>query len=258
MLRALFERGVRPDLLVGTSAGALNAAYVASRSPTVQTAESLERVWRSLHRQDVFPIHPPTLIGGLGKQRDHIVPNRPLRRLIARHLELERLEDAAIPVHVVTFDLLSGQEVRLSHGPALEAVLAAATIPGALPPVRWREHLLVDGGVVNNTPVSHAVELGAERIYVLPTADPTDMGRPLAPQGALDAAIHALTLLVGSRLQADLERYASAAELIVLPAVGAERVQPTDFDHAHRLIHSALSAARAALSNTNLPEQVAA
>ena len=253
MLRALFEPGIRPDLLVGTSAGALNAAYFASRSPSVQTVQALGRVWCSLHRQDVFPIHPPTLIGGLGKQRDHIVPDRPLRRLIGRHLELERLEDAAIPVRVVAFDLLSGQEVRLSHGPALEAVLAAATIPGVLPPVRWDEHLLVDGGVVNNTPISHAVELGAERVYVLPTCDPTDLGRPLARQGALDAGIQALTLLVGSRLPAGLERYAAAAELIVLPAAGAEQVQSTDFDHAHRLIASAHSAARAALTNPGAP-----
>jgi NTE family protein len=55
--------------------------------------------------------------------------------------------DALIPVHLVAFDLLTGTEVRLSSGPALEAVLAAAAIPGVLPPVRWDDRLLVDGGV---------------------------------------------------------------------------------------------------------------
>ncbi|MBV8217967.1 MAG: patatin-like phospholipase family protein [Solirubrobacterales bacterium] len=258
MLRALYERGISPDFIVGTSAGALNAAYVASRAQTVLTASDLARLWCSLHRQDVFPIHPPTLIGGLGKQRDHIVPDRPLRRLISRHLQLACLEEAPIPVHVVTFDLLSGQEVRLSRGPALEAVLAAIAVPGVLPPVRWGEHLLVDGGVVNNTPISHAVELGAERIYVLPTADPEDLGLPLAPEGALDAAIHAFTLLVGSRLQADLARYAGAAELIVLPAAHTPRVQPTDFEHSHRLIASALTASREALSVARATVAIAA
>jgi NTE family protein len=72
-------------------------------------------------------------------------------------------------------------------------VLAAAAIPGVLAPVRWHERLLVDGGVVNNTPISHAVELGAERIFVLPTQDPTHRGLPLGPRGALDAAVHAFT-----------------------------------------------------------------
>ena len=258
MLRALYERGITPDFLVGTSAGALNAAYVATRPQTVQTAKELARVWRGLHRQDVFPIHPPTLIGGFTNHSDHLVPDAPLRRLAGRHLELERLEQADVPLHLVCFDLLSGQEVRLKDGPALEAVVAAAAIPGVLPPVRWGERLLVDGGVVNNTPISHAVELGAERIYVLPTEDPTARGLSIPPRGALDAAVHAFTLLVGARLEADLARYADAAELIVLPAANPEHVQPTDFDHADLLIRTALHAARTALKPMPVREPLAA
>jgi NTE family protein len=252
MLHALYERGITPDLLVGTSVGALNAAYVASRPQTAQTAKELACVWRGIQRNDLFPIHPRTVIGGLGGRRDHIVPDRPLKHLISRHLGIERLEEAAVPVHIVTFDLHSGEEVRLSDGPAIEAVAAAAAVPGVFPPVAREGRLLVDGGVVNNTPISHAVELGAERIYVLPTGDPMNRGLPLAPQGAMDAAIHAFTLLVGSRLEADLARYAEAAELIVLPAANGAGVQPTDFDHSARLIASALSATRAALSNWGL------
>jgi NTE family protein len=247
MLRALYEHGITPDLLVGTSAGALNAAYVASRPQTPQTAQELARVWRGLHRQDVFPVHAPTLIGGVTNRSDHLVPDAPLRRLGGRHLELRYLEQANVPLCLVCFDLLSGEEVRLQEGPALEAVLAASAIPGVLPPVRWGKHLLVDGGVVNNTPISHAVKLGAERIYVLPTEDPTRRGLSVPPRGALDAAVHAFTLLVGARLEADLARYAGAAELIVLPAANPEHVQPTDFDHADILIGTALHAARTAL-----------
>jgi NTE family protein len=248
MLRALYERGITADLLVGTSAGALNAAFVASRPQTVATAQELARVWRGLHREDIFPVNPRTLIGGLANQRDHLVPDHGLRRLARRHLEIERLEHASVPLHLVAFDLRTGREVRLSDGPALEAVLAAAAIPGVLPPVHRDDELLVDGGVVNNTPISHAIELGAERIYVLPTEDPMSRARPLAPRGALDAAVHAFTLLVGSRLEADVARYATAAELIVLPAVNPEHVQPTDFDHSDRLIGGALAATRMALA----------
>ena len=74
-----------------------------------------------------------------------------------------------VPLHVVAVDVVTGQELRLSHGPVLEAVLASAAIPGVLQPVSWEGRALMDGGVANNTPISHAVELGAERIYVLPT-----------------------------------------------------------------------------------------
>lgn len=258
MLRALYERGISPDLLVGTSAGAINAAFLASRPPTVQTVKALAEIWRSLHRQDVFPIHPPTLIGGLASQRDHLVPDRSLRRLIARHLELRRLEEARVPLHLVCFDLLNGEEVRLSDGPVEDAVLATAAIPGVLPPVPWCGRLLVDGGVVNNTPISHAIELGAERIYVLPTEDPTCRALPVPPREALDAVVHAFTLMVEARLQHDLGSYASEAELIVLPAVNAGRVQPTDFDHADQLMAAALTAARTALDSVPAPAPIAA
>lgn len=257
-LRALYERGVTADLLVGTSAGALNAAYVASRPQTAQTAKELARVWRELRREDIFPIHPRTLIAGLANQRDHLVPDRGIRGLISRHLQLERLEQASTPLHVVTFDLLTGEEVRLSEGSAATAVLAASAIPGVLAPVPWGERLLVDGGVINNTPISHAVELGAERIYVLPTQDPTERGLPQPPRGALDGAVHAFMLLTSARLEADLARYARAAEIIVLPAANPTRVQPADFDHADSLIAEALRAARAALSEAPVPQESAA
>ena len=247
MLRALYERGITPDMLVATSAGALNAAYVASRPQSASTAKQLGRVWLGLQRQDVFPLRPRTLLGGLLKQHDHVVADGPLRALADRHLQLERLEDADVALHVVAFDLLSGDEVVLSEGPAVDAVLAAAAIPGVFPARPWGERLLVDGGVVNNTPISHAVRLGAERIYVLPTADPAARGLVTPPEGALEAAVHAMALLVDSRLQADLERYAGAVELIVLPAPNAGRVPSTDFDHAGQLMAGALRAARAVL-----------
>ena len=258
MLRALYERGISPDLLVGTSAGALNAAYVASRPQSAETAKVLARVWRGVHRQDVFPIHAPTLVRGIANHSDRLVPERPLRHLIRRHLELENLEQASIPVHLVCFDLLTGEEVRLSEGPAIEAVLAAAAIPGVLPPVRWGERLLVDGGVVNNTPISHAIELGARRIYVLPTADTFARGLPVEPRGALDAVVHAFTLVTGARLEVDLARYAGTAELIVLPAPNPGRVQPTDFTQADRLVDAALQAARTALGPAPASRRAAA
>jgi NTE family protein len=257
MLRALYERGIRPDLLVGTSAGGLNAAFIASRPQTVQTAKELAQVWRSLQRQDVFPLHPSRLIRGLANHRDHLVSDRALRRLISRHVQLDRLERAEVPLHLVCFDLSCGEEVRISEGPVLDAVLASASIPGVLPPVHWEARVLVDGGVANNTPISHAVELGAERIYVLATED-GDARRDPPPRGAVDLAVHAVTLLLGARLRADLVRYADAAELIVLPAANHLHVQPTDFEQADRLIGAALQAARATLEEVHVQEVAAA
>jgi NTE family protein len=256
MLWALYERGIVPDLLVGTSAGALNAAFIASRGQTAGTAQELAVVWRGLRREDVFPVSPRTLLGGVAGRSDHLVPDRGLRRLIEKHLQFDRLEHAPVPLHLVAYDLMRGEEVRLSDGPAAEAVLAAAAIPGVLPPVQFAGGTLVDGGVANNTPISHAVELGAERIYVLPTQQSTGALAAM-PRGALDAAIHAVDLLVGRRFADDLERYADQAELIVLPTSNAGGVQLTDFDHAD-LIAEGRRAARAALAAADVERLVAA
>jgi NTE family protein len=246
MLEALYERGIAPDFLVGTSVGAINAAFVASRPQSSPTARELGRVWRDLQREDVFPVSLSALVGGVCGRRDHLVPDRELRRLIRKYVELDDLADAPIPLHVIAFDLLDGSEVRLSEGPAVDAVAASASIPGIFPPVAIGERRLIDGGVVNNTPISHAIELGAERIYVLPTQAPDD--RPArVPTSALDAAIQGLHLLVGCRLEADLARYSAEAEVILLPAPNAGCVQPTSFEHSHRLIADARAAVRRAL-----------
>jgi NTE family protein len=137
MIHALYERGIAPDLLIGTSAGALNAAFLASRPATTATAHDLAAIWRGLRRSDILPLRPATLLSGLVGRGDHLIPDLGLRRLTARHLQFDRLEQAAIPLHLVAFDLLAGTEVRLSDGPLADAVLAATAISGVLPPVRW-------------------------------------------------------------------------------------------------------------------------
>jgi NTE family protein len=195
MVHALYERGIAPDLLIGTSAGALNASFLASRPATVATAHELAALWRGLRRRDILPLRPATLLSGLAGRRDHLIPDAALRRLAARHLQVGRLEHAAIPLHLIAFDLLSGHEVRLSDGPAIDAVLAAAAIPGVLPPVRWRGRLLADGGIADNTPISHAVVLGARASTCCPRQPRRP--RPAAPapgragrRGARDHPAH--------------------------------------------------------------------
>ena len=132
MLLGLAEAGVTPDLIVGTSVGALNGGWVAM-GPDVDEIGALADVWRSLSRNDVFPTHPIVgLLGFLG-QRPHLVPDKGLRRLVADHLRFSRLEDAPIPLHVVATDVLSGQDVLLSSGNAVEAIMASAAIPAVFP-----------------------------------------------------------------------------------------------------------------------------
>jgi NTE family protein len=190
MLEALFERAITPDLIIGSSAGAINGAFIASREPTVQTAKELGAIWRGLNRGSIFPLSPVTgLIGFVGRGT-HVVPSGNLRRLVAGHARLDRLEDARVPLHVIATDVLSGGELRLSTGPAVDAVMASAAIPGVFAPVSVDGALMIDGGVCDNTPISHAIELGAEEIYVLPTGFSCDLEAPPAGGAQHAAARH--------------------------------------------------------------------
>jgi NTE family protein len=234
MLRALYEREVVPDFIVGTSVGALNGAFIASRPPIPATARELGNLWRSVSRSNVFPLNPLTGFFGFFGARDHLVSDRGLRKLVTENLELEVLEESPVPLHVIATDLLSGHEQRLSRGDALEAVMASAAIPGVFPAVPLDGRLLIDGGVANNTPIGHAIELGAERIYVLPTGNACDLPEP--PRGAVAMLLHAMSLLVMRRLLLEVETLRDRAELIVLPPPCPLTIAPIDFAHADELI----------------------
>ncbi len=171
-----------------------------------------------------------------------MVPDHAVRALIEQHLTTDRLEELPIPLHVIATDVLTGSEVRLSRGPLPEAILASAAIPGILPSVDWQGRELMDGGVANNTPISHAIELGARRIYVLPTIQTCELES--APRGALGMIVHATNLLVHRRLVEDIARYRDAAELMVLSPPCPVRVQPMDFSQAESLIERALEESR--------------
>ncbi len=247
MLHALFECGIAPDLIVGSSAGAINGAYIASREPTVETAEELGELWRRLNRGDVFPANPLTGFVGFIGRSDHLVPNSGMRRVIRGHIEFERLEEARVPLHVIATDVLTGAEWRLSRGSAEDAVIASAAIPGVFAPVEWEGRPLMDGGVSNNAPISHAVELGADEVYVLPTGYACALTEP--PRSALAMLLQAMSLLVQRRLLRDIEIFGERARLTVLPPPCPQRVQPIDFGHAGELIEESLAGSRAFLDS---------
>ncbi len=157
-------------------------------------------------------------------------------------MTVERLEQSAVPLHVIATDVLRGEEVRLSKGPLLDAVMASAAIPGVLPAVDWDGRELIDGGVANNAPISHALDLGAKEIYVLSAGTPCELDEP--PRGALAMLVHATSLLVGRQLAQDVASLPDDANVAVLPPPCALNVQPTDFSKAELLIDQAREDAR--------------
>jgi NTE family protein len=247
MLHALQAHGVAPDLLVGTSVGALNAAYLAGHGMTEQSLAGLDGIWRRLRRRDVFPVNPLRAVAAAATSAPSLCSNTALCRLISEHLNYADLGAARLPVHLVATDACTGQEVLLSAGPALNAVLASAAIPAVFPSVRIDGRYLMDGAVANNAAIAHAVALGADRIYVLPSGYACALDRP--PQTAAAAALHALTLLIEQRLILEVAAYAETVDLRVLPPLCPLTIGPLDFRHGADLIDRAGRAADAWLDS---------
>ncbi len=159
-------------------------------------------------------------------RRGYLFHNGALRALLERHIRYPRLEDAAIPVHVIASDVLTGDEVVLSKGPVVEAILASAAIPGVFPSVRIGGRDLVNGGVANNTQLSTAIRLGEARVIVLPTGFACALSRP--PNSAAARAMQAISHLVARQLVADIEHYATRTEISVVPSLCPLDVSPYD------------------------------
>jgi NTE family protein len=238
MMHSLAAHGVSADMVVGSSVGALNGAYYAG-DPTLNGVLQLEAIWRGLTRQDIFPITWRTLLGFI-RRRDFLIPHDGIQKLIDDHLPYRNLEDARLPLHIVTTDIVSGDSVVLSEGPADQAIVASTAIPGAFAPIRYKDFYLADGAISSNTPVRVAVDKGARRLIILPTGYACATHTP--PSGAVASALHALTLLIARQMVGELEGLGPGIDYFVVPPLCPLVGSPYDFsrtaDHIARAIDS--------------------
>jgi NTE family protein len=238
MLHSLTAHGISADMVVGSSVGALNGAFYAG-DPTLGGIEKLGDIWRSLTRQDVFPMSWRTVLSFLWR-RDFLISHDGIRRLIDDHIPYRNLEDARIPVHIVTTDIISGDSIVLSEGSTSQAIVASTSIPGAFSPIRYKDYYLADGALSSNTPIQVAVQKGAKRLIVLPTGHACATRAP--PVGAVANALHALTLLIARQLVSELERLDPDIEYFVVPPLCPLVGSPYDFsrtaDHIARAIQT--------------------
>jgi len=235
MARALLEAGHHPDLLYGTSSGALNAAWLAA-DPSLDGIAGLAELWAVVKRRDVFPLNPwVALMGALGF-RDHTVSPARLARWLRATCPLRRLEHGVLPLTVVATDIQSGDEVLLATGPAVPALLASSAMPGIFPPVHVGGRWLVDGSVSSDAPIGAAVQAGATRVWVLPSGPTGLMARP---RSALDVLLMSSSILV-SRHHADMvNAWAAQCELYLLSAPAVPGISVFKFTQSQELIEAA-------------------
>ena len=251
-MRALLEAGIEPDLLVGSSAGALNAAFYATR-PGIGGTRALEATWAGLSRRALFRFDPGVVLAGFLGLRDHLVTTKRFRDVIRQQLGIERIEDAAVPFAAVATDALSGEVVVLDRGDAVIALAASSAIPGLFPPVRHQGRWLVDGSLAADCPVTEALDLGADTVYVLSTQT-APLHRP--PRGAVAMTLNSVSLVTArlyrQQLAAAQDRATALGGAIwVVPSPEPEAPSPFDFRHGQALAAAAYRHTRAWLEGSD-------
>ena len=250
MMQSLASHGVGADMVVGSSVGALNGAFYAG-DPTLDGVKRLAAIWRGLKRHDVFPISLRTLLGFLWR-RDFLISHDGIRKLIDDHIPYRNLEEAKLPVHIVTTDIITGDSVVLSDGPTADAIVASTAIPGAFSPIHYRDYYLADGAISSNTPVRVAVKKGAKRLIILPTGHACANQAP--PIGAVANALHALTLLISRQMVDELENLGPDIEYYVVPPLCPLVGSPYDFSRTAEHIARAIDTTDAWLADKGLQQ----
>jgi NTE family protein len=252
MLAELVDRGIRADRVYGASVGAVNAgAYCAD--PTADGMKRIEDVWVNLGPDDIFPkarVHGPWMFF---QQRQSVYANSGLRQVLESGISVDRIEDTAIPLEVVTTSLLDGSERWISSGPIAEAVLASAAIPGIYPPVEIDGELMIDGGVVNNVPISRAIAGGATKIYVL-LCGPIRQA-PRIGKRPIESVVSAFFTSVHSRFTRELEQVPKGVELVVFAGRDRPVEDFRDFESTSLMIEEGHEEVRAVLDGTPVPLQ---
>ena len=214
MLRALADRGITPDLVVGASVGALNGAVLAADPATA--VERLTKLWATLDEHSPFDASLIERASTFARTRTHLHGNHRLQRLMLTHLDVRRFDELELPFHCVAASIERAAARWFDDGELIPALLATTAVPGLLPAVEIDGEHHLDGGLVDSIPVGRAIELGARRIYVLQVGR---VEQPLSPpRWPWEVGLVAFEISRRHRFVEALQHVPPGIEVHVLPA----------------------------------------
>ena len=218
MVRALLEHDVTPDLVLGTSVGALNGSVLAA-TPLTGVVERLTDLWQAAASgRQVYGDRAHRRLTRAMRTGTHLYSSKPLRQALEAELGEARFEDLPIPFQCCAASIERAAEHWFTHGRVVDAVVASAAVPGLLPPAEVDGEHYLDGGIVNSIPVGRAVELGATRIFVLQVGR---VDRPLsAPRRPWEVARVSFEIARRHRFAREMGALPEGVEAHVLPAGG--------------------------------------
>jgi NTE family protein len=239
-LKAIVEEGIQADMVLGTSVGSLNGAMYAS-NPTIEGVKAIENVWLNIKVWDVFTPSPLTPVFNITTFGLYLISPKNLRKVIIQNMKFTNIEETQLPLYIIGTDIKSGQEVVFDKGLALEALMSSVAIPGVFPPQRMHGYSIVDGGMINNAPISTACRLGAKRVVVFPIGVPSP---DQEPKTVAEVLIRAFIFLLNRQLASDIQLYKDKVELIVVPPPDRIDVGPHDFSKSRILINKSYERAK--------------
>ncbi|MFQ5813214.1 MAG: patatin-like phospholipase family protein [Anaerolineae bacterium] len=252
-LQALLKRGIEPDILVGTSAGALNAAYLAAH-PGLQGVAGLAQVWAQVSQANVYPGGRLTALWHLLRTRESLYSNLNFRRFLETHVPagVRRFGDIQdVRLYIVAARLETGELRLFGDDPndlILDALMSSTAIPPFWPPWRCQDgELCIDGGVVADLPVGVALEKGAREIYALHTmAGPEE---PHVPDNAWGISQQAITAMLSRQREVEMQWVAQQRDvrLHYVQLIPPRELSFWDFSHAAELIEAGYRQAAASL-----------
>jgi len=247
MLRALLESDVRPELVLGTSVGALNGAMVA-REPGLPVVERLTGLWLDVARsRQVYGDKTLRTVRRAVASGTHIYSSRPLQRRLHEEFGDSRIEDLPVRFQVCAASIERAAEHWFESGPLVDAVVASAAVPGLLPPAQVGGEHYLDGGIVNSIPLGRAVQLGADRVFVLQVGR---IDRPLTvPRRPWEVARVSFEIARRHRFAREVAELPAGVEAYVLPARGTSPRDDTlrghrDFSTVEQRIEATYAACR--------------
>ncbi|MCZ7571776.1 MAG: patatin-like phospholipase family protein [Ardenticatenaceae bacterium] len=254
-LQVLFEAGIQPDLIVGTSIGAINGTYLAI-DPTVRASYELADIWRRVTRANTYPGNRLTAVWSLLRGREGLFPNQAWYNFINAALAVKTFgEIKGCQVRVVATDLATATLVSFGDDPALaivDALMASTALPPLHAPWTIKGRKYIDGGAVAGLPLRVALDLGAQTIFALHIVGPVTPVEQI--RSVLGVANQAVGALLRQQLLFDIER-ARGRKNVRLYEIKLSvdfPIAPWDFSHTDELIDIGREITKAFLASTPL------
>ncbi|MEM7801249.1 MAG: patatin-like phospholipase family protein [Chloroflexota bacterium] len=251
MLRALLEVGLTPDLIVGTSVGALNGAVIADRGMAEGT-KALYEIWETLDRNDIFPGSRLLQLRQYLSTGNSLFSNNNLTKLICRMLQVSQFDALQIPFAALATEMLSKHGALFTEGDIHKALLASTAIPGFFPPVELDQTLYVDGGLTANVPLAAAVRLGAKSLVVLDAGEICHLPEP--PDNILEYYDLSLQALFRQRVRIEAPLLAETYPTLYLPTPCPIKSDMLDFTNSSALIEQSYLLAKGFLASEMPPQ----